>query len=120
MPTADAFLSLATLLLHTSPVPAYCVVLSPSHSFGHSGRCITFMLYAFKLASVCLRGQSSLVSVGCQLRSWVGREFILFYFFILFFQWQRVICKKLLAAMQATIAMLLHSHKYGRDIYTWR
>jgi hypothetical protein len=26
-----------------------------------------------------------LVPVGCQLRSWVGREFILFFYFILFF-----------------------------------
>ena len=27
-----------------------------------------------------------------------------------------MICKKLLAAIQATIFMLLHSHKYGHDI----
>ena len=42
--------------------------------------------------------------VGCQMSC---------QFFISFFQWQRVICKKLLAAVQATITMLLHSHKYG-------
>ena len=59
----------------------YIVCLNLLHWFKlESVPCLHFVFY-LPLFMLGPKKKNILVPVGCQLRSWVGREFILFYFF---------------------------------------